>query len=227
MTPLDRLLAKVDPLFRAPAFDEKSLPAGFTLGKGHKQLLQRRNGGYFYGGALHIFGACSEPASHSLKAWNDPDVWRGTFGEATGDLTFFAENAFGDQFGLAPDGKVFQFLAEPADYEEVADDFDTWLLIAVEAPDELLSRPTVAAWVAKHGHLPHGSQLQAYPPFMFTESDSEVQLEAVEAVENMQWHAAIAEQIASIPEGSRMKIEFTDEGMQIIPDESAEPTSEA
>jgi hypothetical protein len=224
MTPLDRLLAKVDPLFRAPSFDEKALPAGFTLGKAHRQLLQRRNGGYFFGGALHIFGACTEPVTHSLSAWNSPDLWRSAFGELTGDLVFFAENAFGDQFGLAPDGKVFQFLAEATDFEEIADDFDTWLLIAVEAPDELLARPTVAGWVATHGHLPHGSQLQAYPPFMFTEDDAEVQLEAVDAVENMKFHAAIANQIASIPEGARVKVEFTEEGLQITPDDSAEAT---
>jgi len=222
MTPLDRLLAKVDPLFKSPAFDDKALPAGFTLGKTHRQLLQRRNGGYFWGGALHIFGACAEPASHSLAAWNAPDLWRHAFGDATGDLIFFAENAFGDQFGLDTKGKVFEFRAEPSILEEVADDFDQWLLIAVEAPDELLARTAVAHWISQHGALPHGSQLQAYPPYMFEEDDANVTLEAVDAVENMHFHAAITEQLASIPEGARVKVEFTSEGLQITPEELPE-----
>jgi hypothetical protein len=223
MTPLDKLVARVDALFKAPPFDEKALPAGFKLGKTHRQLLQRRNGGYFYGGALHIFGACAEPPTHSLVAWNAPELWRSAFGNDTDGLTFFAEDAFGDQFGLDAAGKVSAFRAETVSIEEIADDFDTWLLIAVEAPDELLSRPTVAAWIAEHGRLPHGSQLQAYPPFMFLEEGVSAQLEAVDAVENMKFHAAIADQIASIPEGARVKVEFTEEGLQITPDESAEP----
>jgi hypothetical protein len=219
MTPLDRLLAKVDPLFKAAPFDAQAVPAGLALSKTHRLLLQRRNGGYFWGGALHIFGACAEPSFHSLKAWNDPALWRSTFGSATGDLTFFAEDAFGDQFGLDAAGKVHRFLAEFAETEEIADDFDQWLLIAVEAPDELLSRAVVANWIKDHGHLPHGSSLQAYPPFRFLEEDDTAQLEAVDAVENMHFHAAIVEQLASIPEGAAVRIEFTEDGMQITPTE--------
>jgi hypothetical protein len=222
MTPLDRLLARVDPLFQTPPFDEKAVPPGFTLGKTHRQLLQKRNGGYFFGGALHIFGACSEPKSHSLAAWNSPELWRSQFGDTTGDLVYFAESAFGDQFGLDAAGKVYEFRAEPASIEEIADDFDQWLLIAVEAPDELLARVTVGNWIASHGRLPIGSQLQAYPPFMFLEEDAPVQLEAVDALENMHFHAAIYQQIASIPEGARVKVDFTEEGLQITPDESAD-----
>ena len=223
MTPLDRLLAKVDPLFKAPPFDQAALPPGFALGKTHRQFLQRRNGGYFLGSALHVFGACAEPQSHSIAAWNAPELWRSAFGDATGNLVYFAEDAFGDQFGLSPDGKVGVFRAETSVIEEIADDFDQWLLIVVEAPDELLSRGVVASWIASHGHLPYGSQLQAYPPFVFAESPEAVDLAAVDAVENMRFHGAISEEIANIPDGARVKIEFTEDGLQISPDESAEP----
>jgi len=215
MTPTDRLLAKIDPLFKPPAFDERGLPPGFKPPAGLRALLGRRNGGYFWGGALHVFGACVEPASHSLVAWNGPAVWRGEYGEVADGLVFFAENGFGDQFGLDASGKVFELDAEQGTVEERADDFDQWLLMAVEATDELLSRPVFAAWVQKHGRLPYGSQLQAFPPFIFAESAEAVELSAVDALENMQFHATLARTIANLPEGSRVKVEFTDEGIQI------------
>lgn len=219
MKALDRLLAKVDPLFAVPAFDETALPAGFPLHATHRALLKRRNGGYFWGGALHVFGACAEPEYHSLNRWNSDDLWRKQYGSAADGLFFFAEDSFGDQFALDANGKVFAFRAERGLVEELADDFEQWLLIATEAPDELLGRQVFSRWATANGRLPYGHQLQAYPPFLFAESDDEVELDAVEAVENMHFHAAIAQQLASIPEGARARIEFTDEGMRITTEE--------
>jgi hypothetical protein len=221
MTPLDRLLAKVDPLFKSAAFDEKALPAGLKLHKLHRELLKRRNGGYFWGGALHIFGACAEPTTHSLAAWNEPELWRTAYGTGAFEgFTFFAEDAFGDQFALDAAGKVFQLKAERGAMDELADDFEQWLLVAVEAPDELLGRGTFTRWVSKNGHLPYGSQLQAFPPFLFAEDAEQLQLSAVDAIENMIFHADLAQQLASIPEGVRVKVEFTEEGMQITTEEA-------
>lgn len=228
MKPLDRLLVKIDPLFKPAPFDEAHWPKGFPLHPAHKELLQRRNGGYFYGGALHIFGACTEPAFHSLSSWNAPDTWRDGYADGTDGLCFFAENAFGDQFGLDEKGRVYKFHAENGAIEELADDVEQFILIAVEAPDEALDRELVASWMAQHGHLPHGSQLQAYPPYIFAEDPDAVDLQSVDAVENMQFHAAINQQLAelsNLPPGQRARIEFTDEGLQIItePDEGAPP----
>lgn len=219
MKNLDRLLAKVDPMFEVPQFDPAHLPAGFPLHASHKALLKRRNGGYFWGGALHIFGACAEPETHSLSRWNADDLWRQNFGDSASGLFFFAEDAFGDQFALDSKGKVFIFRAENGQVEELADDFEQWLLMAVHTPDELLGRPTFARWASSNGRLPYGHQLQAYPPFLFSDSDDEVELDAVEALDNMNFHAAIAQQLASIPEGARVRIEFGEDGMAIVPEE--------
>jgi hypothetical protein len=216
MTPLDRLLTKIDPLFKPPPFDPAQLPPGMPVAKTHRQLLEKRNGGYFWGGALHVLGACAEPEFHGLIPWNAGDLWRKPYGEAAEGLFFFAEDAFGDQFALDAGGKVYQFLSEQGLAKEVADDFDQWLLMVVEATDELLARETFAGWAADHGKLPHGHQLQAYPPFSFAGEDDAVALEPVDAIENMLFHADIARAIADIPEGVRVKIEFTDEGMQIV-----------
>ena len=216
MNPLDKLMTKVDPLFTAPPFDETALPANLRAPATLMQLLRRRNGGYFYGGALHVFGACRTPAFHGLVPWNAPEAWRGPYGDGVDGLTFFAEDAFGDQFARDETGKVFVLRAEQGVVEELADDFDQWLLMAVEAPDELLGRGTFVRWVQAHGHLPHGSQLQAFPPFIFAEDADDVQLEAVDALDNMQFHATLAETIANLPEGKRLRVEFNEEGLQLI-----------
>ena len=235
MTPLDKLLTKVDALFQAPPFDESALPPGYLAPASHLTLLRRRNGGYFFGGALHIFGACHEPAFHGLAPWNAPETWRGPYGGAVEGLTFFAEDAFGDQFAMAETGKVWVLRAERGSVEELADDFDQWLLMAVEAPNELLRRGHLVSWLQTHGHLPHGEQLQAFPPFAFAEDPDAVQLEAVDALDNMQFHAsmaaAVAEKIANLPEGQRLKVEFTEEGLELntedVPEDEAAPESDA
>jgi hypothetical protein len=219
MQPLDKLVTKIDPLFKAAPFDAAKVPAGLKLHKLHKQLLEKRNGGFFYGGALHVLGACAEPAHHSLEAWNAPDGWRAAYGEALTGLVFFAMDAFGDQFGVDDGGKVFVLRAEEGIVEELADDFEQWLLIATEAPDELLGRGTFVQWVQAHGHLPHGEQLQAYPPFRFLGEDDEPQLEAVDAFENMAFHGQLVRSIVDaedeLPPGEQLKIEFTEEGIQL------------
>jgi hypothetical protein len=217
MKPLDKLITKIDPLFKSPAFDAAKLPAGLKLAPAHRQLLEKRNGGYYFGGALHLFGACSEPAFHSLIGWNAAEGWRAAYGEAVAGLTFFAEDAFGDQFGLDSAGKVFVLRSEQGVVEEIADDFDQWLLMAVEAPDELLSREMFVDWVKVHGHLPHGSHLQAFPPFVF--ETEQVEIDVVDAFENMAFHASLAQTLQTLPEG--MQIEITDEGIQIVPAEEA------
>lgn len=219
MKALDRLLAKIDPLFRPGPFEAAALPEGLRLSSTHRALLERRNGGYFYGGALHVLGAAREPAFHSLAAWNEPGLWKTYYGPEVEQLTFFAGDAFGDQFGLDAGGKVYTLRAEQGLVEELADDFDQWLLMAVEAPDELLARGTFTRWIQQHRHLPHGSQLQAYPPFLFAENPEDVELEPVEALENMHFHAALAQQLQAIPEGARVKVEFTEDGIQITPEE--------
>lgn len=219
MDPIDRLLAKIDPMFKPPAFDQAALPEGLKLSRAHRKLLEKRNGGYFYGGALHVFGACREPAFHGLVPWNDPGLWRAPYGDDLAGLVFFAEDAFGDQFALDEKGHVLRLRAEQGVVEELADDFDQWVLMAVGAPDELLSREIFTQWVRTNGRLPYGSQLQAYPPFMFVEDPADASLEAVDAVENMEFHSAISQAIASIPPGARMKVEFTEDGLQILPAE--------
>lgn len=219
MQPLDKLVTKIDPLFKPPAFDAARLPTGFKLHALHRQLLEKRNGGFFYGGALHILGACAQPAHHSLDAWNAADGWRSNYGAACEGLLFFAMDAFGDQFALDEEGRVFVLRAEEGIVEELADDFEQWLMMAVEAPDELLGRGTFVKWVQANGHLPHGEHLQAYPPFMFVEDAAEAHLEAVDAFDNMMFHGELARTIAQahegLPAGERLKVEFTAEGIQL------------
>jgi hypothetical protein len=217
MKPIDQLVTKIDPLFKAPAFDASAIPAGLALHPEHRQLLEKRNGGYFYGGALHVFGACTEPAFHSLTGWNAADGWRTDFGQAAEGLFFFAETAFGDQFALDAAGKVFALRSEEGVVEAVADDFEHWLLKVVADPDGELARDYFVGWVQSHGHLPYGSQLQAFPPFVLLGDEEEPDIQAVDSFDNMAFHGAFAlqfaEALANVPDGHRLKVDVTEDGI--------------
>jgi hypothetical protein len=211
---LDELDAQADPAFVGPALDagvaEAVLGASGGARTPHRRLLERRNGGYFFERALHIFGACEEPPWHSLRAWNAPSLWRETYGDLGGGLVFFAEDAFGDQFGYSGQGgAVVVFEAELGRVVEVAPHFVAWLEAILAAPEEVLPVEMVRRKERGHRRLAPGEQLFAYPPLCTMEAHQEgVTVGHVDAVEAMRFRGDLARQLHHLPVGARVKIEI-------------------
>lgn len=169
---IDRVLtwmkASVDSDFTAPPVDEALARRVLTEAAGrnldaHLAVLHRWNGFYALGGLLHVLGACSAPPNHSLEAWNSPDGWRRAYGMRTDGIAFFAQDAFGDQFGYRG-GKVVRLRAQTGTVEGVAITLVEWLETVLVEPDYTLSRKAYQECVAAHGALPHGGLF--YVPVM-------------------------------------------------------------
>jgi hypothetical protein len=211
---IDRLLAARAPGFAPPPLDPGELaPLGASGAPGtpHRALLERENGGYFFGGALHLFGACAAPAWHSLAAWNAPDLWRGSYGGLADGLVLFGEDAFGDQLGYSGlGGEVVRFEAEVGRAAPAAPHFAAWLEALLEAPEAVLP----VRWVEEQARIGKpaapGSQLYAYPPFAAVESRDGVTVGVVDAVEAMRVRGELARQIGHLPPGTQVRIDIGD-----------------
>ena len=174
----------------------------------HRRLLELKNGAYLWDGALHLFGACERPTWHSLRAWNAPSTWRDTYGELTGTLAFFAEDAFGDQYAYRDrGGEVVVFEAELGRVSTVAPSFLAWVELMLEHGREILPVDLLARQSGEGKRSTPGQQHFAYPPLCTVESLQGVEVGHVDAVEAMRFRGQLARTLHHLPLGTRVKIE--------------------
>jgi hypothetical protein len=106
-------------------------------------------------GLLHVLGACSSPPNHSILAWNDTAGWRRSWGAIPDGCVFFAQTAFGDQFGYRG-GKIVRFRALEGRVDAMHANLEEWLQAVVLDPEFSLDKRLFDACVRAHGPLPHG-----------------------------------------------------------------------
>ena len=151
----------VDGDFVPPPLDEELVlralgdAAGPRNVEQHLTLLRHWNGFYALRGLLHVLGGCTTPPNHSLEAWNSLDGWRRAYGMRTEGAVFFAQDAFGDQFGYRQ-GKVVRLKAQLGVLEGVATSLVEWIESVLVEPDYALSRKLFELCIDAHGPLPHG-----------------------------------------------------------------------
>jgi hypothetical protein len=81
--------------------------------------LRQANGFIWFGGGLHVRGACREPAWHSLRAaWEGDAALHVLYPTVQVDDVPFAEDCVGDQF-LIRGGTVWKLAAETGDVEDL------------------------------------------------------------------------------------------------------------
>ena len=193
----------LQPVFIAPPIDDHELLARLPVPL--RRMLEECNGYVLYHGGLHVRGACRAPTWHSLReVWQGPRALHRLFPAVRPDDVPYAEDAFGNQF-LLRDGVVHKLSAEDGSVES--------LHLGLRAFDEavradpvgfLLLQP-LERFRADGGVLEPGQLLSVWPPFITRESEQGVSLRAVPAVERIGFLADFARQIASVPDGERIR----------------------
>jgi hypothetical protein len=205
------LLDERDREFDPPPFDARAVaPLGAAGGEGtpHRRLLELANGAYLFDRALHLFGACDGPPWHSLAQWNSPSLWRDAYGAVADGLTFFAEDAFGDQYAYnGQGGEVVVFEAELGRVAPAAPSFTAWLDALLADPRAVLPIELLERERAQGRRLEPGMQFFAYPPLFSVEAEQGVQVGHVDAVEAMRFRGGLAVQVRDLAPGTQVKIE--------------------
>jgi hypothetical protein len=173
-------------------------------------VLRARNGVVAYQGALHVRGACREPAWHSLRhAWEGPDALHQLFEEVRPTDVPFAEDAFGDQF-LLRDGRVLRLSGELGEITPVADGLEEFFGELLGDAGRALDYEPFLEYLAGGGELRPGQLLAAYPPFVLTADGAGRDLRAVAAVERRRFLADLARQLHGLPDGAEVRFEVTE-----------------
>ena len=181
--------------WRGPGIDDEEMLA--ILPVALFEQLRATNGFILNNGVLHLRGACHDPHWHSLrKTWQGSEALHLLYEDVLPDDIPFAQDAFGDQF-LLRNATVLRLFAETGEIEDIAPDLESFIEIVHHAPEQLfdLEAPEVAP----------GELLLAYPPFSVVESDNEVGLTRVPALEAIRFHAEVARQLKDVPEGAKIK----------------------
>ncbi|HEU4880775.1 MAG TPA: hypothetical protein VFT45_00980 [Longimicrobium sp.] len=191
-----------------PPADDEEILAG--LPRELQSMLAAINGFVLFGGALHVRGAVSEPAWHSLRAF-----WKGSYALAdlypavqANDIPF-AQDCVGDQF-LLRDGVVVRLSAETGEVEPLGMPLFDFLQRACADPTEFLSAHPLIQYLNDGGELHPGMLLHAYPPFCTQQASQGVSLRPVPAVELIRFHVALARQMTAIPEGGWFETRIAD-----------------
>jgi hypothetical protein len=191
-------------MFRGPPIDDNELLT--RLPPEYRQLLETVNGYVAYSGGLHVRGACSSPAWHSLRAaWSGVDAIHLLFPARKPEDVPFAQDALGDQF-LWRDGYVWKLDAETGELNPLTMTLPEFDEAVRTDPDEFLALGPLRAFQAQGGTLEPGQLLSVMPPFIFKESATGVTYRAVPVQDRLKFLSHLAGSLWDLPDGATVDI---------------------
>jgi hypothetical protein len=173
------------------------------------KVLERRNGFYSFESALHVFPSRSHGGHIGLDDWNSSGLWRGAYGDLDPGVLFFAEDVFGNQFGLV-EGGVCRFDAETAEVERFADTPEDWTRRIVDDFNVSTGFPIAHRWQELNGPLASGLRLLPKVPFVLRGEYAVENLYAGRAVEGMRVRGHLATQLVDLPEGAQIEYKLVE-----------------
>ncbi len=170
-------------------------------------LLDARNGFYAFGSALHVRAVGETPGrGDDVVAWNAPTRWVDSYADpALAERTFFAEDAFGDQFSLR-EGRVERMNAETGQVSEIAASLEGWAELLLADFEAEAGYPLARDWQKEHGPLPEGFRLVPRKPFVIGGAYEVGNLIAKDEVAAMRMRGRFASQIRDLPDGAKIRV---------------------
>jgi hypothetical protein len=194
--------------FRGPAIDDPEVLAAAPAQL--RDLLGQVNGFIQFGGGLHVRGACREPLWHSLRwAWRSEQAFHRRYPLVQESDVPFAQDCVGDQW-LLRDHRVVRLCGETGELKALDLSLVEFLEAAQADPVEFLGLHPLVQFNNDGGILRPGELLSVAPPFCTQEAAKGVSLRALDALDRLGFLAEFSRQIASVPDGAQIKIEFAE-----------------
>jgi hypothetical protein len=172
-------------------------------------LLRYKNGFFAFESALHVYPLGSRSGGLDLVDWNDPQEWRYEYGDLIGmPVLFFAQDAFGNQFGISNQNIVL-FYSEFAEIEPVAKDLDEWSEVLMGDWRGLSGYELAHEWQVQNRPLTEGERLIPKVPFVVGGKYELSNLYAGRVAEAMRFRGSLAQQLATIPDGTPINLKIT------------------
>ena len=195
--------------FRGPPVDDSEILD--RLPSDYRYLLGDTNGFIMFDGGLHIRGACLQPEWHSLRnAWEGEHALHSLYPSVLPQDVPLGEDCMGDQFILR-EGVVHKLAAETGGLSSLGVSLTAFLEEAQKHPLDYLALHPLVQFHREQGRYLHpGELLSAVPLFCMAESGARVHLEAVPSQKWVSFLAYVADQLAKLPNGTKVRFKFVD-----------------
>ncbi len=167
-------------------------------------MLELKNGFYAFESALHVYPDCDQGGVLDLARWNSPTLWREAYGSDLDGYLFFAQDAFGQQFGIRG-GEVYFVDTETGEAEHFASSIDGWAQEILADYEVHTGYPLMHEWQSQHGPIPNGHRLIPKIPFVCGGEYSIQNLYAGDIVKALHFMADLAGQIKDLPDGAEIR----------------------
>ncbi|MFA9444899.1 SMI1/KNR4 family protein [Egicoccus sp. AB-alg6-2] len=117
----------------------------------------------------------------------------------------FAEDVFGGQFALTPDG-IVAFDPETGAVDHLAATLDEWAQAILDDHAVLTGHPLARAWQTRHGPLPPAQRLVPVVPFVLGGPFDLENLHALDATQGMRLRGELAAQLRDLPDGATVRL---------------------
>lgn len=172
----------------------------------YRRLLETVNGYVAYHGGLHVRGACSFPAWHSLRsAWCGDDAIHQLFPAVAPEDLPFGQDALGDQF-VWREGYVWKLDAEIGELKPLRMSLPEFDAAVRTDPDEFLALGPLREFQTQGGNLEPGQLLSVIPPFVFKESATGVTYRAVTVLDRLKFLSHLARELRDVPDGATVHL---------------------
>ena len=175
--------------------------------------LRQTNGFIWFGGGLHVRGACQEPTWHSIRAaWDGDAAFHSLYPAIRPTDIPFAEDCMGDQF-LIRGGTVWKLAAETGDVEDLGLTLADFFAGAEADPIEALGMHPLIQFQEDGGTMRADQLLSAMPPFC-VKSEKGYDLRAISSLDRRRFLAQLAAQIRDLPDGATIEFEIINSGTE-------------
>jgi hypothetical protein len=171
------------------------------------ELLSLTNGFWAYESALLVRPLRNAAAPVGIEEWNDPALWKSSYGGGLSNVLCFAEDAFGVQYCLR-NGAVCTFDPETGLFEDVAPTLAGWAELVVQDADFRTGYPLAHDWQTRNGPLHPGKRLLPKVPFVLGGKFEIDNLYECIDVDGMLFRASIANQIRDLPDGAQIVLDL-------------------
>ena len=183
-----------------PLVSDETEEALGTLGASLMTLWHFRNGFYAFESALHLRSA------RQTEVWNDKDGWKRLYSEEVKQTIFFAEDLFGNQFGISKN-LIHTFDPETGELDQHSTNLKEWVQKILKDPDFETGQALAHEWQMIKGALPLGQRLFPVVPFILDGNFSVDNLHAVEACAGMERCNDMGKQIQDLPDEAAVAAE--------------------
>lgn len=172
-------------------------------------LIDSHNGGFFYKQSLHVYSYSHNREFNDISFVNN--LLKEQYGDMMHGLSAFAQDLYGNQFcfDTPADNSIVFFTTETGRKEKIADNFSGWLNTLYQHFGYYIGLPVINEWSAKNS-LSFNQRLFPKVPFISSGDFSAANLKAVGFPEYLDAYSFIAKQVHHFPEGTTVKISFTD-----------------